>query len=512
MVACEAQEFSRAAHALNLRLLPDISPDEATELARRLYFVINQELWIDWESLPDRPDGMDDGAPLNGSDPMVGQPRKSISIGSIDLEGRDAVIRLQRVIEKGDGATPRWLLSPFTVENIDAMYDLYGPGWLDRNMPEWAQARGWGRTMIWQWLAMLLTVLVAPALAYAATRIFKLVLRKGPWPRIGLYDALHGPLTFFIMAVSISLVFGTVMSLPGRVAAIFDPVMLLFVAGTGAWVVMRVMNFVIEHVAKRAIRHSHQDNEDEQQSILTSITILRHVLVLVIAAIALGIALAQLDGFRSIGVALLSSAGAIALIVGIAGHAVLGNVIAGLQIAFTQPFTLGDSVYVEDNYGTIEDITYTYVIVRTWDYRRLVIPVRHFVDNWFENWSMRDGFLTKPIYLHLDYSANIQTIREKFLEFVKEDDDWASEDDDPKALAYEAKEESLIVRLTCAAKDPGTAWSLHCRIREKMVTWLQEVEDGRWLPRQRIDLGQVDSKLANQANPGQSEEDESLEE
>ncbi|MEQ8316410.1 MAG: mechanosensitive ion channel [Phycisphaerales bacterium] len=492
VAACDDDDFTRAAHALNFRLMPDVSSQDAARLAEKLFFVMNQELWIDWESLPDRPDGMDDSAPLNESGPMIGQPRKSIPIGSIDLGDRDATIRLQRVTTGGDGETPRWLISPYTVQNIDAMYEAHGPGWLDERMPEWARVRGWGGVMVWQIIAMILTFVLAPTIAWAGTWCLKWLLKRAPVPAIGIYDALHWPVTFFIAAIMISIAFSVGLSLPGNIGTIVDPLVLLLVAGTGAWIAMRAMNFVVENIAKRAVRHSHED-ESAQQSVLTTVTIVRHVLVLLIAAIALGIVLSQLSGFRSIGIALLSSAGAVALIVGIAGHAVLGNLIAGLQIAFTQPFALGDSVYIQDNYGTIEDITYTYVIVRTWDYRRLVIPIRYFIDNWFENWSLRDAFLVKPIYLHVDYSASIDAVREKFIELVKDDDDWASDRDDPTVLAYEAKEESLIVRLTCAAKDPSTAWDLHCRIREQMIEWLQDVEDGRWLPRQRIDVARLDS-------------------
>lgn len=488
----EADDFERAAHALNLRLMPDLSPSEAATLAKRLFFVIKQELWIDWESLPDRADGMDDSAPLNGSSPLIGRPRKDVRVDSIRLDGRDVEIRLQRVTTGSADQTPRWLLSPYTVANIDALYDAHGPGWLDERMPGWARVRAFGGVMVWQLIAIGLTLIVMPLLAWAVTWLVNWLLKRFPAPAIGLYDALHWPVTFFLAAVLISIVFSAGLSLPGNIATVMDPVVLLLVAATGAWIAMRAMNFVVENVAKRAIRKSHDGNEEAQQSILTTITVLRHVLILVIAAIALGIVLSQLSGFRSIGIALLSSAGAVALVVGIAGHAVLGNLIAGLQIAFTQPFTLGDSVYIEGNYGVIEDITYTYVIVKTWDHRRMVIPIRYFVSNWFENWSLRDSFLSKPIYLHVDYSANIDAVREKFLEIVKTDDDWAGDRDEPSALAYEAKEDSLLLRLTCAAKTPAAAWDLHCRVREAMVEWLQEVEGGRWLPRQRVDLGRRD--------------------
>ncbi|MFI4917273.1 MAG: hypothetical protein ACIAS6_12305, partial [Phycisphaerales bacterium JB060] len=229
-------EFDRAAHVLNLRLMPDVSAERAATLARRLYFVIDQELWIDWETLPDRPDGMDDSAPLNGSSPLIGQPRKSLRVGAIRIGDRDATIRLQRVTTGKPGDTPRWLISPFTVASIDAMYQAHGPGWLDERMPEWARVRAFGGVMIWQIIAMGLTFLIAPLLAWAATYALKWTLARVPAPTLGLYDALRWPVTFFLASIMISLVFSAGLSLPGNIAAIIDPLVLLMIAATGAWI------------------------------------------------------------------------------------------------------------------------------------------------------------------------------------------------------------------------------------------------------------------------------------
>jgi len=181
-------------------------------------------------------------------------------------------------------------------------------------------------------------------------------------------------------------------------------------------------------------------------------------------------------------------AGAAEVLIGIAGHAVLGNLIAGLQIALSQPVKIGDTVIVEDNWGSVEDITYTYVVIRTWDERRLVVPVSHFVSETIENWSMTDPFLTKPIYLHLDYRADVDRVREKFLEVLEGDEDWDEERDEPKALVTDTSGDTITVRLTAAGATPSEAWSLSCRVRERMLAWLRDVENGRWLPVQRIHL------------------------
>jgi small-conductance mechanosensitive channel len=228
--------------------------------------------------------------------------------------------------------------------------------------------------------------------------------------------------------------------------------------------------------------------ESEQRRALTQLTVARYAILLLVALVAVAVVLIQLDMFRAIGIALLTSAGAAAVILGIAGHAVLGNLIAGLQIALTRPFRIGDTVMIEGNWGVIEDISYTYVIERTWDDRRLIIPIKYFINEHFDNWSKTDEYLTKPIYLNVDYRADVQRIREKFFELLERDEEWDPDIDDPKVLVYECGDETMTVRLTCGAKDPSSAWWLHCRMREQILAWLQGVENGAWLPRQRVML------------------------
>jgi small-conductance mechanosensitive channel len=161
----------------------------------------------------------------------------------------------------------------------------------------------------------------------------------------------------------------------------------------------------------------------------------------------------------------------------------------GVQIALAKPFRTGDTVIIEGYWGRIEELRYTYVVVRTWDEKRIVLPVKYFMENWFENWSKTDPYLIRPIYLKLDYRADVQAVREKFMEFVREDDLWVGEEkDDPDVLVTDFGEETMTVRLTSGGEDSSSAWQLSCRVREKMIAWLQEYEDGRYLPRQRLVL------------------------
>jgi len=477
-------DFGRAARSLNFRLLDDVSEDQAAAAAERLYFVIDQELWIDWEAIPDRSDGMLDRDTLGSSDPMAGRARRGLRLGSIDVDGRDVPIRLQRV--RAPDADPIWLFSAHTVENIDLLYQAHGPGWLERRMPEWSRARWWGGVLVWKWVVIGLTLVLAPVIGALVTMLARrLLVRVLPNGR-KMGAKFDWPIAAVVTTLIILVVVEGGLSLPNPIAGIADPLALIAVVAAFAWLAMRALGVAIDRLAKDAVRRLHDEDSSAQRRVLTQITVARHALMLIVALIALGIVMLQLDTFRTFGMAVLSSAGAAAVILGLAGHAVLGNLIAGLQIALTQPFTLGDTVLIEGNWGKIEDIAYTYVVVRTWDERRLIFPIKYFIGNWFENWSMADTFQKQAIYLHVDYRADVQKIRDKFLALVEEDEDWARDRDEPEALVTETGDETMTVRLTCAGASPSEAWSLHCRVREKLIAWLQQVEEGAYLPSRRV--------------------------
>lgn len=486
MLSARDGDYTRAARSLNFRLISDLTDEVAASLAEQFYFVLKQELWIDWESLPDRADGMVDRDLLTESGPLVGEPRIGLRLGSIQVDGREVPVRLQRV-QTAD-TEPVWLFSAQTVDNIESLYEVHGPGWLERRMPGWASARGWQDIAVWKWITLAVILVLAPIIGWVTVKLVGRSANKAMSTDPKLLKQVSSPATAVIATALVWVTIEWLLSLPSQAARIADPLSLIAFVASVTWLAMRLISFIVDGIAKDAVRRSHEDDSTTQRRILTQVTITRHVLMLVTALTAIGIVMIQLGVFRTFGVAMLSSAGAAAVILGIAGHAVLGNIIAGLQIALTQPFTLGDAVYIENNWGRIEDITYTNVVVCTWDKRRLVFPVRYFIDHWFKNWSMTDPFLVKPIYLHVDYRADVEAIRSKFMELLEGDEDWDKENDEPDVLVTDTQDETMVVRLTCGGATPSDAWSLHCRVREKLVAWLQQHEDGRYLPRRRVIL------------------------
>lgn len=483
-----AGAYRRAAYALNLELLHDADPQRAANLARQLIYVLNQKLWIDWEGLPDRRDGRTQGS-VYGSTPLAGKPRRNLSLGTIDLDGRVVSVRVQRV--KNGEEEPVWLISAQTVENIPALYEHYGPSWLEKQLPGWATQRSIGRIPVWQLVAAALIFLLAVGAGMLAWWLLSRYIRhRQDAERQGLAPLarkLRVPLPLALAVLILYAAKAAVLRLTGPVSAFVEPVALLALVGTITAVASAIVSYVLEIVAQGAVERHALDGSDEQRRLLTQVSIAKRVFLLIMSAVAIGIVLLELHVFEAVGVALLASAGAGGVILGLAGQTVLGNLLAGLQIAITRPFRIGDSVYIESNWGRIEEITYTYVVVRTWDYRRLIFPVRYFLEHYIENWSKTHRFLVKPIYLHVDYRLDVGALRDKFFEIVHNDDEW-EDTKDSYAAVVDTTDETMVVRLTVGGADPSAAWYVSLRVREQMIRWLQEHEDGRLLPRQRVKL------------------------
>jgi hypothetical protein len=198
VLSCRDSDYERAARSLNFRLLGGVSGEQAARRAEKLYYVLNQQLWVDWEALPDRRDGMLEGDALAASNPMIGQPRKSLSIGGITVDGRRIPIRLERV--RGPNIEPVCLFSAHTVDNIELLYKVHGPRWLERSFPNWARDRVWGGIAVWKWVAVVLILLAAPIFGYVLTRYCKELTER--FLSFRMNDELKGPV---IVAIEVSI-------------------------------------------------------------------------------------------------------------------------------------------------------------------------------------------------------------------------------------------------------------------------------------------------------------------
>lgn len=216
----------------------------------------------------------------------------------------------------------------------------------------------------------------------------------------------------------------------------------------------------------------------------TRLTMLRRIWLITVSVLVFATALTVIPGARQIGFSLFASAGIVGIAVGIAAQPVLSNLIAGLQIAFTQPIRIDDAVVVEGEWGWIEEIGLFHVVIRIWDLRRLVVPLRVFIDQPFQNWTRETASIIGPVFWHLDYRAPLEAMREKLKEIVEAAPQW-----DGKVVVLQVVETDVTtiqVRALASAANSGAAWELRCAIREQMIVWLRD-HHPEALPRLRAD-------------------------
>lgn len=216
----------------------------------------------------------------------------------------------------------------------------------------------------------------------------------------------------------------------------------------------------------------------------TQFRILRQVLTVGILVLVTASILFQFDGFRQFGGGLLASAGIAGIVIGFAAQRALGNLLAGFQIAITQPIRLDDVVVVEGEWGRVEEITLTYVVIRIWDERRLVLPIIYFLENPFTNWTRRTADILGTVFLHVDYDAPLDAIRNRLRELVDGHPAWDGRV--AEVAVVDALPSTLQLRALVSSRDSGSAWELRCHVREGLVAFLKEAYPEA-LPRFRVD-------------------------
>ena len=221
----------------------------------------------------------------------------------------------------------------------------------------------------------------------------------------------------------------------------------------------------------------------------TRIRILYRVAQFIIGFLIISLMLIMIPGVRTVGVTLMASAGLAGLAVGAAAQPALKNLIAGIQMAFSEPIRLDDVVIIEEEWGRIEDIKLTYVVVRIWDDRRMVVPVSYFLEKPFQNWTTKTSDLLGTVFLYVDPAADVERIRTRFIEAVKANSRW----DGRVAMLQvtDHKTDALELRGLLSARNAGIAFDLRCEVREAMTHFLRtEMPEALVRSRQRIEADQ----------------------
>jgi small-conductance mechanosensitive channel len=298
----------------------------------------------------------------------------------------------------------------------------------------------------------------------------KLLARIGPPTRLG------------VVVVGLGILLQMLPNRGGLFALIEWGLLFGFVIFVG-WSAIAVINTAADLYLRRVPLESEDSVLTRKH--LTQVRLLRRTAVTVIGFLTFSAVLMTIPSVRQYGVSLFASAGVAGLAVGLAARPVLSSLIAGVQIAIAQPIRLGDSVVVEGESGTIEEIQTTYVVIRLWDWRRLVVPLSYFMEKPFQNWTRESASLIGTVFWYVDYSVPVPEVREKFLQFVRESPLW---DGQVAALhVSDATERTMQLRGIMSASTGARSWELRCELREKLIGWLL-VAYPNALPKTRMDL------------------------
>ncbi|SCG01552.1 Small-conductance mechanosensitive channel [Streptomyces sp. Ncost-T6T-2b] len=247
-------------------------------------------------------------------------------------------------------------------------------------------------------------------------------------------------------------------------------VLTLVLIGASAWLVVRIAATVVEASYSRYATATR--DPARVRRVRTQVTLIQRVVIAVVTVVAIAAMLLTFPPMRAVGTSMLASAGLLGIVAGVAAQSTLGNLFAGLQIAFGDMVRIGDTVVVDGEWGTIDEITLTFLAVRTWDERRITMPVSYFTSQPFENWSRGGVQMTGTVFFHLDHSAPVAAMREKLREILGDIAAWDGRD---WSLAVTDTTPSTIqVRAVVTAKDADDIWTVRCAVREQLIGWLRD--------------------------------------
>ncbi|MDH3209987.1 MAG: mechanosensitive ion channel family protein [Burkholderiaceae bacterium] len=251
----------------------------------------------------------------------------------------------------------------------------------------------------------------------------------------------------------------------------------------GAWFIVAVLAAMVDWVTQR-YRVDVDDNLRARE-IQTKALVLKRIATLVIIVVGSALVLLQIPGIENVGASLLASAGLAGIVVGIAARPTVANLLAGIQLALTQPIRIDDVVIVEGEWGRIEEIRNTFVVVRIWDLRRLMVPLSHFIEKPFENWTRVTADLLGTVFVYVDYTTPIEDVRRELKTILESSELW-----DGKVWnlqVTDTTERTVKLRALMSASDASTAWDLRCYVRERLIEYLQR-QHPEALPRARADV------------------------
>lgn len=331
--------------------------------------------------------------------------------------------------------------------------------WADY-VPEWAVA-------VLGLASAAVFALIAHAVAFRVVN--RLLRRRGSSVAASFVHRVRWPTRFILLAFFITAVLPALRIAPDLSLLLQRIASLSLIAMVG-WLAISVVSLAGDILERR---HNIEIADNlAARRVRTQLRILKRTVNLVLLVVTVSIMLMTIPQVREFGVSLFASAGVAGIAVGLAARSTLANLIAGLQIALAQPIRIDDVVVVEKEWGRVEEITSTYVVLRIWDERRLVVPLSYFIEKPFQNWTRRSAEIIGEVFWYLDYTAPVDAMRTKLDEFVRQSKHW---DGKVALIQVTSSDKATIeVRALVSAANSGAAWDLRCEVREKMIAYLRE--------------------------------------
>ena len=483
----EEENYADAAHLLNLA---DVDPSEQStrgaELAKQLAEVLRRGEWLNASNLPGRQDAAIEDP--SGQNPLAGEPRRNIELAALQVEGQAYDVRLGRY--RVGEEDPVWLIMPESVSSIPALYEEYGPSMLESYIPEQLKA-SFGVLKIWEWLAIPIFLITIGLVGVATYYLVSLVARILPSGLSTIFaDQIGVPVAFIVVSLFTQMLLDYVVSLSAVATTTFRVLLIAIMAWGAGTIALRLVDTIMLRMTRRLVGEIDDTKPKDKRRLLTSLYALRRVIILITVVAVSVYVLGQIQLFESLGLSILASASVLAVLVGIAGQAVLGNILSSFQLSLAKPIRIGDLVIFEGQWCYVEGIFYTFIRLRSWDERRLIVPVTYFTSKPLENLSVKSTKMYRFMELTLHLSADISQVREKFLEFAKEEECVIEHH---KLLCYVTGQTSYAQTVTCylMTSDPLAGWTAEMNVREKLMAYIRD-EHPEWWPRDVVVISHHD--------------------
>jgi len=333
------------------------------------------------------------------------------------------------------------------------------------------------------WMVALAIIAAALVLALILHALLVAIFRRIMSPQrtfLGLLlGRTKGPTRLALVVLALAAALRWIPLDPAQAVALNQVLTIAFIVLLG-WIAL----IAIDLATAVYLRRFQLDSDDNllARKHVTQVRILKRSVDSLAVVITVSLALMTFEPVRQYGVSLFASAGVAGIVAGLAARPVLSNLLAGVQIAMTQPIRLEDAVTVESEFGWIEEITSTYVVLRLWDLRRMIVPLSYFMEKPFQNWTRQSSELIGAVFLYLDYTTPVERIRERLIEVLKSSSLW-----DGKVAnlqVSDCKTSTIELRALVSARDSGALWNLRCQVREQLIAFLQQ-QFPNALPRQR---------------------------